>query len=59
MFFEAGSEIDRADRELRHAAHVYHVCKDPARRNAARQALRKAAILFAAAAQDLLPKKAA
>lgn len=59
MFFEAGSAIDKADRELRHAAHRYHSAKTPQAVNAARQALRRAAIEFTAAAQDLVPKKAA
>lgn len=55
VYFEAGSAIDKADRDLRHAAHVYHVASAD-RKQVARQALRRAAITFAAAAQELLPK---
>lgn len=56
VYFEAGSEIDKADRALAQAAHQYHSAKTPEAKLALRQHLRLCAILFAASAQELLPK---
>lgn len=55
VYFEAGSAVDRADRDLRHASHA-HAHAKPQNKAAARQALRRAAIAFTAAMQELLPK---
>lgn len=46
-------DFDDAARELRHAAHVYHATADGPKKDEARAALYRAAILFTAAGAAL------